>query len=84
MGFFAELFRVEDWRRTPLKDSVPLGAFFVTSILTIVVLTLAQWPTAPWRTLIALIVGTAAQVLTLWIIQRRQRALLAQETSDSA
>lgn len=84
MGFFAELFRVEDWRRTPLKDSVPLVAFFVTSILTIVVLTLVQWPTAPWRTLIALMVGIAAQVLTRCIILRRQRALIAQETSDSA
>lgn len=82
MGFFAELFRVEDWRSTRLLISVPILAFCGVGVLMTVVLILVQWPGDSWRTLLALLTGSAAASLSRWILLRRQRSRTASvETS---
>lgn len=75
MGFFTELFRVEDWRREPLVISVPLVTFFVTVIFATVVFIVVEWPTDSWRTLFTLLSGTFAASVARWVVLHRQRSL---------
>lgn len=68
MGFFAELFRLEEWKRLPTRHARPLVAFLVTSLVTTAVLIVIGWPANPWRILVAAVVGVTAASLTRWII----------------
>lgn len=73
MRFFAELFRVEDWKRLPTRHSLPLAAFLVTSILMTIVLMMIEWPSAPWRILVALMGGVMAASVVRWATVRKIR-----------
>lgn len=81
MGFFGEFFRVEDWRREPLVTTVPLVTFLVTGILATILLILVEWPSDPWRTLIALLAATASSSAARWILQRSERSPQLTETN---
>lgn len=71
MRLLAELFRIEDWQRTPLLHSAPLIAFLGVSILTTVILLAIQWPADSWRTLASLMAGVAAAGMARWAVVRR-------------
>lgn len=73
MGIFAEIFRVQDWRRAPLQVWVPFVAWFVAAVSTNLILLLVGWPSWPWRLLIALMAGAAASGLARWLVIRRQQ-----------
>lgn len=73
MGIIAEIFRVEDWRRTPVRVWAPPVAWVVVAFLTNLVLLLIHWPTTPWRLLMALMAGVLASGLVRWMLGRRQQ-----------
>ena len=72
MGIIGEIFRVEDWRRAPIQVWAPLLAWVVVAVSTNLVLILVEWPTAPWRLLMALMAGVLASGLVRWVVGRRQ------------
>ncbi|MGP9526856.1 hypothetical protein [Glutamicibacter sp. AOP5-A2-18] len=73
MGLFAEIFRVQDWRRTPLLIWLPFTAWVVAAVSTNLVLILVGWPGSPWRLLIALMIGVVASGVARWLVVRRQQ-----------
>ena len=77
MGIFAEIFRVQDWRRAPLQVWVPFVAWVVAVLSTSLILLLVGWPSSPWRLLIALMAGVAASGLARWLVIRRQQERVA-------
>ncbi|KSU66583.1 hypothetical protein [Arthrobacter sp. NIO-1057] len=72
MGIIAEIFRVEDWRRTPIQVWASFVAWVVVAISTNLILILVEWPTAPWRLLMALLAGVLSSGLVRWLVSRKQ------------
>lgn len=70
MRLLSDLLRFDDWNRLPRLESVPLLFFWGMGIFTNIVLIIAAWPTAPWRLLIALTVGTGAACVSHWVLRR--------------
>lgn len=72
MGIIGEIFRVEDLRRAPIQVWAPLLTWVVVAVSTNLILILVEWPTAPWRLLMALMAGVLASGLVRWAVGRRQ------------
>lgn len=73
MKIVAEVFRFEDWRRTPIDLMVPFAAWVIFAIGMNWMLILVQWPQDQWRVLVALMTGIAAASVAKIIIVRCQR-----------
>lgn len=66
--FFAELFRVEDWQKTPRRVSVPLIVFILIGVGSAAVMYLLGWPSDAWRVLVAVLAGSiAAAGVVRWL-----------------
>lgn len=72
-GIFGEIFRVEDWRRAPIQVWAPLVTWIGVAVSMNMVLILVEWPTAPWRLLMALTIGVLASGSVRWVVSRRQQ-----------
>lgn len=73
MGIIGEIFRVEDRRRAPIQVWAPFVTWVVVAVSTNLILIFVEWPTAPWRLLMALMAGVLASGLVRWVISRRQQ-----------